>query len=180
MNKMSAINLDAQGGFVATNMVQADDHVAAIGAGLGAPRVVHQVDDDDAAPAPAPTGGQQGPMRWTSNTSGFVLRRMAQIISEGSRTDKTYKDKDVNAVAKALKEYSGLAVSPTQVYNHLRKWKQKCSKIARLKDLSGAAFDHDLCAIMLEQDHFLGHCKVPCLKHLFLTMPFLLNCVLPS
>jgi hypothetical protein len=119
-------------------------------------------------------------MRWTSNTSGFVLRRMAQIISEGSRTDKTYKDKDVNAVAKALKEYSGLPVSPTQVYNHLRKWKQKWSKIARLKDLSGAAFDHDSCAIMLEQDHFLGHCKVPCLKHLFLTMPFLLNCVLPS
>jgi hypothetical protein len=176
MNRMSGINLD--GGFVAANMVQADDHVAAVGDGLGAPPVVHQVDEDDAAPAPA--GGQQGPMRWTSNTSGFVLRRMAQIISEGSRTDKTYKDKDVNAVAKALKEYSGLAVSPTQVYNHLRKWKQKWSKIARLKDLSGAAFDHDSCAIMLEQDHFLGHCKVPCLKHLFLTMPFLLNCVLPS
>jgi hypothetical protein len=122
MNRMSAINLDAQGGFVAANMVQADDHVAAVGAGLGAPPVVHQVDDDDAAPAPA--GGQQGPMRWTSNTSGFVIRRMAQIISEGSRTDKTYKDKNVNAVAKALKEYNGLAaVSPTQVYNHLRKWK---------------------------------------------------------
>jgi hypothetical protein len=47
---------------------------------------------------------------------------MAQIvISEGSRTDKSYKDKDVNAVAKAVIEYSGLPVSPTQVYNHLRK-----------------------------------------------------------
>jgi hypothetical protein len=93
MNRMSTINLDAQGGFVAANMVQADDHVAAVGAGLGATPIVHQVDDDDAAlaPAPAPAGGKQGPMRWTSNTSGSVLRRMAQIISEGSRTDKTFK-----------------------------------------------------------------------------------------
>jgi alpha-glucuronidase len=57
---------------------------------------------------------------WNNNTSGFVLRRMAQIMSDGSRTDKTYKD-DVNAVAKALREYSGVVVSPTQVYNHLRK-----------------------------------------------------------
>ncbi|KAG2571693.1 hypothetical protein PVAP13_7KG116755 [Panicum virgatum] len=91
--------------------------------------------------------------------SGFVLRRMAHIVIEGGRTDKTYKDKDVNAVAKALKEYSGLPVNPTQVYNHLRKWKQKWSKVAKLKDLSGAIFDDDVHAIMLEQDHYLGHCK---------------------
>jgi hypothetical protein len=56
MNRMSGINLDD--GFVAANMVQADDHVAVVGDGLGAPRVVHQVDEDDAAPAPAE--GQQG------------------------------------------------------------------------------------------------------------------------
>jgi methionine salvage enolase-phosphatase E1 len=89
-----------------------------------------------------------------------VLRRMAQIVSERSRTDKTYKDKDVNAVAKALSEYCGLVVTAAQVYNHLRKWKQKWSKIARLKNLSGALFDEDVQAKMLEQDHYLGHCKV--------------------
>ena len=54
-------------------------------------------------------------MRWNNNTSGFVLRRMSQIISDGSRTDKCFKDKDVNFVAKALREYSGEAVSPTIV-----------------------------------------------------------------
>jgi hypothetical protein len=40
MNKMSGINLD--GGFVAANMVQADDHVAAVGDGLGAPPVIER------------------------------------------------------------------------------------------------------------------------------------------
>jgi hypothetical protein len=49
-------------------------------------------------------------MRW-NNTSGFVLRRMAQLISDGSRPDKVFKDKDVNHMAKAFKEYSGEAVA---------------------------------------------------------------------
>jgi hypothetical protein len=67
-------------------------------------------------------------MRWNNNTSDFMLRRMAQLLNDGSRPDKVFKDKDVNLVAKHLKEYSGEAVSPTKVYNHLRKWKQKWVK----------------------------------------------------
>jgi hypothetical protein len=151
---MAATNLDAQGGFVAAaNMMEGTPAFA--GAALGEPHVVDLLDGAAAHAVP-----QQGPMRWTNNTSGFVLRRMTQIVSERSRTDKTYKDKDVNAVAKALSEYCGLAVTATQVYNHLRKWKKKWSKVARLKNLSGALFDEDVQAIMLEQDHYLGHCKV--------------------
>jgi hypothetical protein len=151
---MAAANLDAQGGFVAAaNMMEVAPAVA--GAALGEPDVVDLLDGEPAHAVP-----QQGPMRWTNNTSGFVLRRMTQIVSERSRTDKTYKDKDVNAVAKALSEYCGMPVTATQVYNHLRKWKQKWSKVARLKNLSGALFDEDVQAIMLEQDHYLGHCKV--------------------
>ena len=54
-------------------------------------------------------------MRWNNNTSGFVLWRMFQIVSDGSRTGECIKDKDVNSMAKALREYSGEAVSPTIV-----------------------------------------------------------------
>jgi len=39
------------------------------------------------------------PMRWNNNTSRFVLRRMAQFLSDGTRPDKVFKDKDVNFVA---------------------------------------------------------------------------------
>ena len=99
-------------------------------------------------------------MRWNNNTSRFVLRRMSQIVSDGSRADKCFKDKDVNHVAKALKEYCGEAVGPTQVYNQLRKWRQKWARVVKLKDLSGALFDHDVNAIMLEPEHYIGHYKV--------------------
>jgi hypothetical protein len=75
------------------------------------------------APAPAP-----GPMRWNNNSFGFVLRKMAQLVSDGSRPDKVFKDKDVNLVAKNLKDFTGEVVSPTQVYNHLRKWRQRWGK----------------------------------------------------
>ena len=73
-----------------------------------------------AAAAPAVVAG---PMRWNNNTSGFVLRRMAQLLSDGTRPNKVFKEKDVNLVAKCLKDYNGDAVSSTQVYNHLMKWR---------------------------------------------------------
>jgi hypothetical protein len=113
-----------------------------------------------AAPAPAPAAAHAGPMRWNNATSGFVLRRMAQLVSDGSRPDKVFKDKDMNLVAKQLFEFSGEVVSPTQVYNHLRKWRQKWAKVAKLKDLSGALWDTDLSAIMLDVEHYSNHIKV--------------------
>jgi hypothetical protein len=35
-------------------------------------------------------------MRWTTNTSGFILRRMSQLIESGARADKGFKEKEVN------------------------------------------------------------------------------------
>jgi hypothetical protein len=76
---------------------------------------------------------------------------------------------------KALLEYYGETMIPTQVYNHLRKWRQKWARVVKLKDLSGALFDHDVNAIMLEPEHYIGHCKVeagsmPSLSYLFLLL----------
>jgi hypothetical protein len=95
-------------------------------------------------------------MRWTNNTSGFALRWMAALVSDGSRLDKVFKDKGVHVVAKALKEYCGEIVNSTQVYNHLRKWRQKWSRVSKLKDLSGALWDDDTHAIMLSMSTTLA------------------------
>ncbi|CAD6233138.1 unnamed protein product [Miscanthus lutarioriparius] len=65
---------------------------------------------------------------------------------------------DVGADAPTIVS-DGEAVSPTQMYNHLRKWRQKWARVVKLKDLSGALFDHDVNAIMLEPEHYIGHCK---------------------
>jgi hypothetical protein len=39
-------------------------------------------------------------------------------------------------------------------------WRQKWDRISKLKDLSGALWDSDVNTIMLEGEHYLGHCKV--------------------
>ncbi|CAD6231423.1 unnamed protein product [Miscanthus lutarioriparius] len=71
-----------------------------------------------AAAAAAAPAAVAGTMRWNNKTS---------------RPDKVFKDKDVNHVAKCLKDYSGDAVSPTQ--------------------------DSDVKEIMLDGEHYLGHYK---------------------
>ncbi|CAD6261530.1 unnamed protein product [Miscanthus lutarioriparius] len=72
----------------------------AAGAGAGAaPDAANAVD----VAAPVVGNGSVRAMRWTNTTSGFVLRRMAALVSDGSRPTKVFKDKDVNYVAKALK-----------------------------------------------------------------------------
>ena len=35
-------------------------------------------------------------MRWTNNTSGFVLRMLCNPIQSGARADKGFKEKDAN------------------------------------------------------------------------------------
>jgi len=46
-------------------------------------------------------------MRWNNNTSGFVLTRMAQFVSDGSRPDKVFKNKDVTMLPKPLSSTMG-------------------------------------------------------------------------
>lgn len=93
-------------------------------------------------------------------TFSFVLRRMCQLISTGVRTDKGFKEVHLNQVAKALQEFSGNEVTGTQVYNHLRKWRQRWVRVIKLRELSGALFDEENFMITLEDDHYAGHIKV--------------------
>ncbi|TVU48963.1 hypothetical protein EJB05_00251, partial [Eragrostis curvula] len=67
----------------------------------------------------APAAGEarvRGAMRWTSAMSGFVLRRMCQLIFTGVRTDKGFKEVHLNQVAKALQELCGNEVTGTQAH----------------------------------------------------------------
>jgi hypothetical protein len=94
--------------------------------------------------------------------SSFVLRRMYQLIETGVRTDKGFKEVHLNQVAKYLAEFSGLEVTGTQVYNHLRKWRQRWLKVSKLRELSGAQWVEDVSMISLDDEHYLGHIKVCC------------------
>ena len=76
------------------------------------------------------------------------------------RTDKGFKEVRLNQVARALQEFSGNYVTGTQIYNHLRKWRQKWVRISKLRELSGALWDEVHSMIVLEEEHYNGHMKV--------------------
>ena len=103
---------------------------------------------------------QRANLRWTDPTSGFVPRHMCQLITTGVRTDKGFKEVHLNQVAKALHEFSGQEVTETQVYNHLRKWRQRWVRVTKLRELSGALWDEDACMIVLEEEHYNGRTQV--------------------
>ncbi|KAK3158417.1 hypothetical protein QOZ80_2AG0136980 [Eleusine coracana subsp. coracana] len=103
--------------------------------------------------------GARTVMRWTPIMSGFILRWFVDLVGQGVKTDKGFKEVHVNNVARALTDFSGQEVSGTQVYNHLRKWRQRWVKVCRLKDLSGANWDENTCSILLDNEHLLGHTK---------------------
>ncbi|CAO2170864.1 unnamed protein product [Urochloa humidicola] len=110
----------------------------------------------------APEANEQrnrGALRWTSAMSGFVLRLMCQLIETGVRTDKGFKEMHLNQVAKYLSEFTGMEVTGTQVYNHLRKWRQRLVKVSKLRELSGAQWVENVSMISLEEEHYLGHIK---------------------
>jgi hypothetical protein len=118
----------------------------------------------------------RGAMCWTSAMSSFVLRRMCQLIETGVRTDKGFKEVNLNQVAKYLAEFSGLEVTGTLVYNHLRKWRQRWLKVSKLRELSGAQWVEDVSMISLDDEHYLGHIKVCCV----LTTSFLIYLLLTT
>ena len=66
------------------------------------------------------------------------MEKFSNLVAEGMRTDKGFKDFHVNVVAKDLQAFIMQPVTATQVYNHLRKCRTKWVKVCRLKELSGA------------------------------------------
>ena len=113
--RMSSVNANAGEGFISAASLVPGVGMAAYAAPAGdAPPTV---DVANVQPLPvasangaagavnASRGGAGGagagasvrpPMRWTNNTSGFVLCRMRKLILSGARADKGFKEKDIN------------------------------------------------------------------------------------
>ncbi|XP_006656558.3 uncharacterized protein LOC102717165 [Oryza brachyantha] len=103
--------------------------------------------------------GVRGALRWTAHMSSLMLKKMVELIAQGVKTDKGFKEVHLNQVARTLSDHYGIEISGTQVYNHLRKWRSRWVRISRLKDLSGALWDDQNNMIVLEEEHYMGHAK---------------------
>lgn len=123
-------------------------------------QVNHHVDEVPEVQGLAQGNGAIARLNWTPVMSTYVLSKFSDLVCEGVRIDKGFKDCHVNAVARELQSYISQQVSGTQVYSHLCKWRTKWVKICRLKDLSAANWDEDLCMIIMDPEHYRGHVKV--------------------
>jgi phosphoribosylformimino-5-aminoimidazole carboxamide ribonucleotide (ProFAR) isomerase len=90
----------------------------------------------------------------------FVINKMCEIIKSGVKTEKGFKEVYLNNVAKKVHDYRGSYVSSWQVYNHLHKWRARCIKVSKLRDLSGAQSDEDTHTIIMDDEHKRGHVSV--------------------
>ncbi|WVZ94871.1 LOW QUALITY PROTEIN: hypothetical protein U9M48_040707, partial [Paspalum notatum var. saurae] len=122
--------------------------------------VVEVPEGPDAA-LPQPANGGNGAMGGLScaGLQSVLGLWFADLVGQGVKTDKGFKEVHVNAVARQLSEFIGQDVTGTQVYNHLCKWRQRWVKICKLRDLSGALWDEDNYMIVLDEEHLLGHTK---------------------
>ncbi|VAI78890.1 unnamed protein product [Triticum turgidum subsp. durum] len=82
---------------------------------------------------------------------------LAEVASRGAKTDKGFKEVEKLKVAKRISSFVGYDVSITQVHNHIRKWRNRWTRLVYLKALSGALWDDDKKMVVLEEQHYLGH-----------------------
>ena len=99
-------------------------------------------------------------MKWSAFYSTFVPNKMCELIVNGVRTEKGFKEVHLNTVAKLVFKFCTQKVTSTQIYNHLRKWRANWIKVSNLKDLSGAHWDEDTHSIIQEIEHVRGHILV--------------------
>ncbi|XBH91415.1 hypothetical protein VPH35_082819 [Triticum aestivum] len=96
-------------------------------------------------------------MNWTPPMSTMMLKGLSEVVARGAKTDKGFKEAEKLKVAKCISAFVGYDVSITQVHNHIRKWRNRWTRIVYLKGLSGALWDDDKKMVVLEEQHYLGH-----------------------
>ena len=116
--------------------------------------------DGGAAEVEGQANGGHAWLTWTNVMSGFILRYFSDLVGQGLKTDKGFKEVHLNAVARDLSEFANVEVTGQQVYNHLLKWRSRWQKICRLKDISGSNWDETNFVITLNEEHYNGHVKV--------------------
>jgi len=88
---------------------------------------------------------------WNDACSGFMLCRFVDIVEQGQKTDKGFKDVHLNQVARMVTTLC----SGIQVYNHLRFWRVRWVKVCKLKQMNETGWDE-----ALDSDHYDGVVKV--------------------
>jgi pyridoxal biosynthesis lyase PdxS len=78
-----------------------------------------------------------------------------------------FKEHHLQSVCNDLLDFTGVLVSPSQLYNHLRKWRAKWKMVCKLKNLPEVSFHSASCAIMMDKEQLKIHLMVIFAYHFF-------------
>ena len=76
---------------------------------------------------------QKKNLTWTAPLSLFVLNRVVELVREGPKVDRGMKEEYITRVSSDVLDFTGLKVTNTQIYNHLRKWRARWIRLTQLK-----------------------------------------------
>jgi hypothetical protein len=106
-------------------------------------------------------------MVWNPSLSEFVLNRICERVDRGINLSRVIKECYLKSVYNDVKDFTNITITPSQVYNHMRKWKAKWTTLCKLKKLSWVTFDSTSCAIVVDKEEFKHHLMVSFAYHFF-------------
>jgi hypothetical protein len=72
-----------------------------------------------------------------------------------------FKEPQMKKIANDFLDFTGIVVSTLQIYNHVRKWRHRCSVISRMKSEGKLKWSKAAtCFLLEEEDNQHEHLKV--------------------
>jgi hypothetical protein len=99
-------------------------------------------------------------MVWNARLSEFVLNMLCKLVDKGLNLRRGFKESYLKSVCNDVQDFTGIIVTPSQMYNQMRKWKAKWITVWKLKFFPGVTFDSARCVILMDKEVFKHHLMV--------------------
>jgi hypothetical protein len=75
-------------------------------------------------------------MVWNARLSEFVLNMLCKLVDKGLNLSRGFKESYLKSVCNDVQDFTGVIVTPSHMYNQMRKWKAKWITVWKLKFVS--------------------------------------------
>ena len=90
---------------------------------------------------------------------------VVKLVEQGFHFDKCFKDQYIRKVSDDVLDFTGLTISSTQIYNHLRRWRGGWVRINQLKRMPGVVWYESMSTLMMDDVKVLLHLQVSLPSH---------------
>jgi hypothetical protein len=94
-------------------------------------------------------------MVWQPKISEFVPNCLVELVQSGVCFNIGFKEAHIKKVVVDVLAFAGIHVSTIQVYNHIRKWRTKCSVISKIKSDRTLEWSEDGYCLYLDDEEMM-------------------------